>query len=144
MCRTLSEMSVFILSDDKNASRKAVRLSSVSCSDDAIIGIAVVVGMSSSGSSVGSIILLFFRWGGSIFVGLSFFVLCRIVINLSGIVGFDCVGCFVFDADFCNAICDIVVFVANVVDGVVNSIGSWDATNGCPACLILIECGGIS
>lgn len=85
-----SEMSACPVSVDRNASRNDVRFS-LECALDILTddGISVVdVGIlvsSMSGSSVGSMILLFLRCGISTFVGLSFFVLFKIVISFNGI-----------------------------------------------------------
>lgn len=77
---------------ERNTSCRIVKLSLFSASvlvNGTISVVAERIFVSSiSGSSVGSIILLFFLCGISTFVGFSFFVLFRIVINFKGIALF--------------------------------------------------------
>lgn len=106
-----SETSAFSAIDgrlklDKNASRSVVKLSLfVWTADDISVVVDGISVPSMRGSSVGSIILLFFRCGISTFVGFSFFELFKIEINFNGIVlfvKFSC-GAFVVVTDMIDA-----------------------------------------
>lgn len=111
---------------ERKASRSVVKFSFFSSFDLTDDDISVVVdGISVSsmrGSSVGSMILLFFRCGISTFVGLSFFVLFKIVINFNGIAALlvkFVSGAFVVVTDMIDAAAAVVMLVSSVDFGVV-------------------------
>lgn len=122
-----SETSAFSAIDgrlklDKNASRSVVKLSLfdsfVWTADDISVVVDGISVPSMRGSSVGSIILLFFRCGISTFVGFSFFELFKIEINFNGIalfVRFSC-GAFVVVTDMIDAAAAAVVMLISSVD----------------------------
>lgn len=109
---------------ERKTSRSVVKLS-FDCDsgfDDTDISV-VANGMlvsSNKGSSVGWIILLFFRCGISILLGFSFFELFKMVINFKGIVLFVKFfeGCFIVETDVFDAGMGVVaeVVVEEVLD----------------------------
>lgn len=104
---------------ERNASRSVVKFSfggTFILTDDDISVVVVGISVSSMrGSSVGSMILLFFRCGISTFVGSSFFELFKIVISFNGIALFVrfLSGAFVVVTDIIDAAA-VVMLVSSV------------------------------